>query len=226
MSEYDSQYVFVSLNTARELSLFGTRRARRGDTPRYYALNARASRSAPAQMPPGSSQKPGRKGPSRSSPRSDRKGRDVFLILLTITVVAAFGIASTLFTAHPKNARGGAAESPEPPPVRLCRSFCCWACWWGLRDAAWSCPRLDCPALPQRSAQLAHPVDWFGTLPGHRFTTFPNFRHGSVPDVLIIAVSALIICALALRLPPIRSGRSNPWKRSATNEAQAALPHE
>jgi lipoprotein-releasing system permease protein len=212
MYEFDSKYVFVSLNTARELYLLeGGAHAIgvRLDDP-WHADVVR--QGVQDKLPQGLAALTWAQmnRPIFAALRTEKAV--MFFILLIITVVAAFGIASTLFTVSIQKTREiGLLQALGATPQQITAVFVLLSVFVGLVGTLLGVGH-GLLALHYRNGVLR----WLTALTDWELFPAAIYNFSQIPaevnagDTLTIAVSALIICALAGVAPAIRSARLNP----------------
>jgi lipoprotein-releasing system permease protein len=212
MYEFDSKFVYVSMANARELYLMeeGAHAisVKLDDPWNAETVRQHLARELPAGLEAVTWAQMNR--PIFAALRTEKAV--MFFILLIITVVAAFGIASTLFTVSIQKTREiGLLQSLGATGARIVRVFVLLGFLVGLTGTLLGVGH-GLLALHYRNDVL----NWLTALTGWQLFPVEIYNFSELPaavnpgDVTMVAVAALLICTLAGVAPAVRSARLNP----------------
>jgi len=210
--EFDSKFIYVSLGNARELYLIeeGAHAigVRLDDPWNAEIVRQHLNKNLPDGLVAVTWAQLNR--PIFAALRTEKAV--MFFILLIITVVAAFGIASTLFTISIQKTREiGLLQSLGATGGRIVAVFVLLGFLLGLMGTLMGVGH-GLLALHYRNDVL----NWLRVLTGWQLFPEEIYNFPELPaavdsgDVMMIAVAALVICTLAGVAPAIRSARLNP----------------
>jgi lipoprotein-releasing system permease protein len=212
MYEFDSKFIYVSLGNARELYVIeeGAHAigVRLDDAWNAEIVRQHLNKTLPDGLTAITWAQLNR--PIFAALRTEKAV--MFFILLIITVVAAFGIASTLFTVSIQKTREiGLLQSLGATSGRIVSVFVLLGFLVGLTGTLMGVGH-GLLALYYRNDVL----NWLTALTGWQLFPVEIYNFSELPavvnqgDVTVIALAALVICTLAGVAPAIRSARLNP----------------